>query len=112
MPSLFTVLTKGNECILYIGPFFNYVNQILSIIDHLPTVDISEGIPLLENLHTSDIFRATYLLCFVNVVKERPHRYAKQFGMQFFLLSEKNSTTLKKKIYYRILFMTVLSNIF
>ena len=38
------------------GAFFNYVNQILPIIDHLPS-DISERISLLflkENLHTID----------------------------------------------------------
>ena len=41
-------------------PFFNYVDKLLPIIDHLPPppVEIGEGIPLLlfirENLHTVD----------------------------------------------------------
>lgn len=36
-------------CTQYKGPFFNYVDQIWPVIDHLPTylapVDISEAIP-------------------------------------------------------------------
>ena len=29
------------------GSFFNYIDQIVPIIDHLPSVDIFKGIPLL-----------------------------------------------------------------
>ena len=62
--------------------FFNYVDQILPIIDHLPTpeIDIREEIYLLlrirKNLHNVEISSTyhTYLPCLVNVVCERPLR--------------------------------------
>ena len=70
------------------GSFFNYVDQIFPIIDHLTPamsiralVDIGEAIPLLlcirKNLYSIDISSVTYLPRLVNVFKERPLVVAK-----------------------------------
>ena len=60
------------------GSFFNQVDQILLIIEHLPTTpfDIGDGIPLMlyGKICITLTFPVppTYLPCLVNVVKERP----------------------------------------
>ena len=56
------------------GPFLNYVEQILPIINHLP---FGEGIPLLLHIggNLPIVYIFTYLLTylvFLNVVKEQP----------------------------------------
>ena len=54
------------------GSFFNYVVQILSIIDHLPT-PCCDGIFFIvigESLHTFNISSTTYAPRLFNVVKE------------------------------------------
>ena len=60
--------SPSSSCVVCFSPlhkwaFTNYIDNILPIIDHLPTsVDICEGIPLLrENLHIVDISSTTYL---------------------------------------------------
>ena len=70
-PYLFLILNRTERKAK--GPFFNYVDQILSIND-LPLVDIGEGIPLFfcrENLQIVDTSSTTYLPRLVNVVCER-----------------------------------------
>ena len=66
------------------GSFFNYVDQILPVIDHLPTSGWhwwSNSFNVIrENLHTIDISSTTYLPRLVNVVKERPTKESKDFA--------------------------------
>ena len=50
------------------GSFFNYVAQILQIIDNLPTPAPVDITVVMENLHIVDISSTTYLSHLVNVV--------------------------------------------
>ena len=61
-------------CTQYKGPFFNYVDQIWPIIDHLPTLHRGSNsfTFFAKNLQTVDISSTTYLPRLVDVVKERP----------------------------------------
>ena len=72
---IFQVLTSAG-LLLNKRPFFNYVDQILPIIDYLSSPQLTlvkEFLYCLRgNLHTIDIFSTTYLPRLVNIVKEGP----------------------------------------
>ena len=73
---LCAIILKLGALWYHSGSFFNYVDQILPNIDHLPTHGWhwrrNSFTIIWENLHTNNISSTTYLPCLVNVVKERP----------------------------------------